>query len=160
MCCNKIYACLDYIFLMSTAALILHYVICCNRSPEFRQPCSDWRRWVGVLLILCLEGGGGNLDYPTKRTQLALRRGWGMRAVRCVGRSPVFQLRQTQTETHAHPWMQRANLEGADTSGGPRFPPVCVSAGRCGSWIRQSWSCSGTCCSTVLEKLFLYHKCF
>lgn len=27
-------------------ALKLHYVICCNRSLQFRQLCSDWRRWV------------------------------------------------------------------------------------------------------------------
>lgn len=84
---------------MLAAALILHDVIYCYRSPQFRMPCSDWRKRVGVT---ALKGEKKNLDYPTKRTQLPLRRGWGMHAVRCVGLSPVFHLLQRQKPMHTH----------------------------------------------------------
>lgn len=115
------------------------------------QDALLWRKRVGVLLILCLEGRKKICIIPLNRHSCR----WGG-AVRCVGLSPVFHLLQRPMHT---PWMLSLK-EAADTPGGPRFPPLCVSAGRCGSWIRQSWSCSGTCCSRVPEKLFLYHQCF
>lgn len=49
-----------------------------------------------------LKGEKKNLDYPTKRTQLPLRRGWGMHAAGCVGLSPVFHLLQRQRPMHTH----------------------------------------------------------
>lgn len=141
---------------MLTAALILHDVIYCYRSPQSRMPCSDWRRRVGVLLILCLEGRKKKIWIIPLNGHSCRREGaWGNARSSVCGTVTCFPS-SAEAETHGCSVCRRQQTP----QGGPRFPPQCVSAGRCGSWMRQSWSCSGTCCSRVPEKLFLYQKYF
>lgn len=71
-----------------------------------------------------LKGEKKNLDYPTKRTQLPLRRGWGMHAAACVGLSPVFHLLQRQRPMHTHGCSVYRRQQ---TPRGPEVPsPVCL----------------------------------
>lgn len=71
-----------------------------------------------------LKGGQTNLDYPTKWTESALRRSWGIRAVRCAGLSPFPASRSRQSHQHAQ---LAGPVLGEQTPQGPEVPSrVCL----------------------------------
>lgn len=123
MCYNKISTRLDYILLMPATDLILHYVMCRNRSPRFRQLCSDWRRWVESSSFSSLKGGKGWIIPLNGHSWL-----WGgpgdcaqFGVLDCL-----FSIlcRSRQRSMHPHGcWVSRASLAGADTSGAPEVSP-------------------------------------
>lgn len=121
---------LDYVFPMTPSAVVLHYIICSNRSLQLRLEKINQH--------LCLEREKEKKDNPglSKETQLSLRRvgGGGVAQSGASGTLAWFPTFQTQTETHAHYWMRWLGpIWREQTPQGTCSFLLVVPAGSCGS---------------------------
>lgn len=129
------YILLDYVFPMTPAAVVWHYVICSNRSLQLRLEKMSRH------LHHSLPGKGKEKkDNPglSKRTQLSLRTPPGFAQSDTSGTLTWFPTFQTQTEIHAHWWMRRLGpIWREQTPHGACSLLLVVPTGSCGSgWNR------------------------